>query len=70
VFNCGVDKRSIFTTQAQQYFFFRRLFLLNSTNTSKLVANQRRKRKDKEIVASGDQLVSIIAYCQIIFTYC
>jgi REP element-mobilizing transposase RayT len=63
VFNRGVDKRSIFTTQAQQYFFFRRLFLLNSTNTSKIIANQRSKRKDKEIVASGDQLVSIVAYC-------
>jgi REP element-mobilizing transposase RayT len=63
VFNRGVDKRSIFTTQAQQYFFFRRLFLLNSTNTSKLIANQRSKRKDKEILASGDQLVSIVAYC-------
>jgi REP element-mobilizing transposase RayT len=37
--------------------------LLNSTNTSKLIANQRSKRKDKEILASGDQLVSIVAYC-------
>jgi len=63
VFNRGVDKRDIFNTKAQQYFFFRRLFLLNSTNTSKLIANQRSKRKDKEIIANGERLVSIVAYC-------
>ena len=63
VFNRGVDKRVIFNTKEQQYFFFRRLFLLNTTNTSKLIANQRSRRKDKEIIANGDQLVSIVAYC-------
>jgi len=63
VFNRGVDKRIIFNTKEQQYFFFRRLFLLNTVNTSKLIANQRSKKKDKEIVAKGEELVSIVAYC-------
>jgi len=51
VFNRGVDKRIIFNTNEQQHFYFRRLDLLNTTNTSKLIANQRSKRKDKEIIA-------------------
>jgi len=63
VFNRGVDKRIIFNSKEQQYFFFKRLFLLNTTNTSKLIANQRSRRKDKEIVANGEQLVSVVAYC-------
>jgi REP element-mobilizing transposase RayT len=63
VFNRGVDKRIIFNTNEQQHFFFRRLDLLNTTNTSKLIANQRSKRKDKEIIAAGEKLVDIVAYC-------
>jgi len=63
VFNRGVDKRIIFNTTEQQYFFFRRLDLLNTTNSSKLIANQRSKRKDKEIIAEGEKLVDIVAYC-------
>ena len=63
VFNRGVDKRIIFNTNEQQHFFFRRLDLLNTTNTSKLIANQRSKRKDKEIIAEGEKLVDIVAYC-------
>jgi REP element-mobilizing transposase RayT len=63
VFNRGVDKRVIFNSKEQQYFFFRRLFLLNTTDTSKIIANQRSRRKDKEIVAEGERLVSIVAYC-------
>ncbi len=63
VFNRGVDKRIIFNSKEQQYFFFRRLFLLNTTDNRKSVANQRSKRKDKEIIADGSALVSIVAYC-------
>jgi len=62
VFNRGVDKRIIFNTKEQQLFFFHRLRLLNTSNCRKYIANQRSRFKTKEIIASGDKLVSIVAY--------
>lgn len=62
VFNRGVDKRIIFSTKEQQLFFFHRLRLLNTSNCRKYIANQRSRFKTKDIVASGDKLVSIVAY--------
>jgi len=63
VFNRGVDKRNIFSTNEHQEFFFNRLRLLNTTDSRKYIANKRSRYKDKIIVADGDQLVSIVAYC-------
>ncbi len=63
VFNRGVDKRIIFNTKEQQEFFFNRMKLLNTTDSRKYIANKRSRYKDKTIIASGDQLVSIVAYC-------
>ena len=63
VFNRGVDKRIIFNTQEQQQFFFNRLWLLNTTNSEKFIANKRSRYKDRMVIAKGDQLVSIVAYC-------
>jgi len=63
VFNRGVDKRSVFNTREQQDFFFKRLMLLNTTDNRKYIANKRSRYKDKTILAEGDQLVSIVAYC-------
>ena len=63
VFNRGVDKRIIYNTKEQQYFFFKRLQLLNTTDNRKYIANKRSRYKDKLIVADGDKLVSIVAYC-------
>ena len=63
VFNRGVDKRNIFSTKEHQEFFFNRLKLLNTTDNRKYIANKRSRYKDKVIVADGDQLVSIVAYC-------
>ena len=63
VFNRGVDKRIIFNTKEQQEFFFNRMKLLNTTDSRKYIANKRSRYKDKAIIASGDQLVSIVAYC-------
>ncbi len=63
VFNRGVDKRIIFNTKEQQEFFFNRVKLLNTTDSRKYIANKRSRYKDKTIIASGDQLVSIVAYC-------
>jgi len=63
VFNRGVDKRNIFTTQVQQYFFFNRLKILNSIDNSKRFNNQRNYQPDRNISGQGDRLVSIVAYC-------
>jgi REP element-mobilizing transposase RayT len=63
VFNRGVDKRSIFTTKAQQYFFFNRLKMLNSSDNSKKFNNQRNYQKGKEVYGDGNELVSVVAYC-------
>ncbi|MBT3195238.1 MAG: hypothetical protein HN338_02045 [Candidatus Ruthia sp.] len=62
VFNRGVDKRIIFNTKEQQYFFFKRLQLLNTTDSTKYFNNQRNKHKSQDIVGSGGELVSIVAY--------
>ncbi len=71
VFNRGVDKRVIFTSQEELLFFFKRLHDLNSSDTSIAIKNARRKtlyNNERAGLAQNennkkDELVSIVAYC-------
>lgn len=62
VFNRGVDKRDIFTTQDELYFFLNRLLVLNNMNTSYASSYIRNKSKNV-LLEHNDQLVKIVAYC-------
>ena len=63
IFNRGVDKRIVFSTNEQQEFFIRRLIMLNSSDCRRNISNQRCLSKDKVIMGDGRELVSIVAYC-------